>query len=236
MFVSERLVGELTGRLDTLLQAAGRPGGSWLVDPALIDEVTDMADGYEVLDGTDGQTRPGTGQAAAQAWLQRFRSLPNDRGARTLFGNPDVLGAEQNDATEVIGRATDALTNDELKRLPLVVLPHADIASPTTPAFVASADPDALLVSNGGRGTVVATGSSAATVVRLAPAATAAGPGDADGAVQRQQRQYAEAIFGHGLVRLLRNADDVAADTAPAGCVAPAWTTCSSAPRPAPPR
>ncbi len=215
VFVSERLVGELTGRLDTLLQAAGRPGSSWLVDPALIDEVTDMADGYEVLDGADGQTRPGTGQAAAQAWLQRFRSLPNDRGARTLFGNPDVLGAEQNNATDVIGRASDALTNDELKRLALVVLPHAGIASPTTPAFVASADPDALLVSNGGRGTVVATGSSAATVVRLAPAATAAGPGDADGAVQRQQRQYAEAIFGHGLVRLLRTADDVAADTAP---------------------
>ena len=213
VFVNESLVGELTGRLDSMVGLAGRPGSSWLVDPALIDEVSDMADGYQVLEGD--AARPGTGQAAAQAWLQRFRMLPNDRGARTLFANPDVLGAERNDATDVVERAEDAMTIAELDDLPLLVLPYAGVAAATTAGFVESADPDALLVSDAGRGPVVATSDDDATIVRLAPAATMAGPGDQDGPVQRQQRQYAEAIFGKGLVRLIGTADDASADTAP---------------------
>lgn len=213
VFVSERLVGELTGRLDTMVELAGRPGDSWLVDPALIDEVTDMADGYQVLEG-DG-TRPGTGQAAALAWLQRFRALPDGRGARTLFANPDVLGAEKNAATDVVGRAEAAMTIAELKDLPLLVLPHAGVAAPTTAAFVEAADPDALLLSDAGRGAVLADSGADSAVLRLAAPVAPAGPGDQDGPVQRQQRQYAEAIFGEGLVRLISTADDANSEAAP---------------------
>lgn len=217
VFANERLIGELTGRLDTMLGLADRPGVSWLVDPALIDEVTDQADGYEVVDGQG--TRPGTGQLAAQEWLQRFRALPDDHGARTLFGNPDVLGAEIHGAAKVISRAEAAMTIEELDDLPLLVLPHAGAAGPATPAFVKSADPDAILVRTAGRGPLVTAGPAGSTLIRLAPAATAAGPTDQDGPVQRQQRQYGEAIFGRGLVRLLATAEDAAADSA----TAPRW-------------
>lgn len=219
LFANERLVGELTGRLDTMLGLAARPGVSWLVDPALIDEVTDMADGYSVVDGEG--TRPGTGDSAARAWLERFRELPAGHGARTLFGNPDVLGAQANDQAAVITRATEAMARltdtdetDDLADLPLLVLPHAGVAGPTTPAFVAAADPDAILVSTAGRGPVVSRGPDRSTLLRLAPALTAAGPGDLDGPVQREQRQYAEAVLGQGLLRLIGTPEDAAADAA----------------------
>jgi len=209
LFANERLVGELTGRLDTMVSLAARPGASWLVDPALIDEVEDMADGYTVVDGEG--TRPGTGATAAQAWLDRFRELPADHGARTLFGNPDVLGAQLNNQPEVVSRATEAMAAadlDELDALPLLVLPHQGVTGPTTPAFVATADAEALLVTTAGRGRVVTMGPDDSTLLRLAPAADAAGPGDQDGPVQREQRQYAEAILGKGLVRLISTPED----------------------------
>ena len=217
VFANERLIGELTGRLSTLVALAGRTGASWLVDPALIDEVVDLSDGYEVVDG-DG-TRPGTGQQAALDWLQKFRALRSDHGARTLFGNPDLVGAEANDQPDVVDRALQAAVPSELGDLPLVVLPHAGVAGPTTPAFVNAADADALLVSTAGRGPIVTSGPADSTLLRLAPAATAAGPGDQNGPVQRQQRQYAEAVLGGGLIRLITTADEASADAA----AAPRW-------------
>lgn len=220
LFANERLVGELTGRLDTMVSLAARPGASWLVDPALIDEVRDMADGYSVVDGEG--TRPGTGASAAQAWLDRFRDLPADHGARTLFGNPDVLGAQLNNQPDVVSRAEEAMAAaglDELDALPLLVLPHQGVTGPTTPAFVATADAEALLVTTAGRGPVVSKGSDDSTLLRLAPASDAAGPGDQDGPVQREQRQYAEAILGDGLVRLITTPEDAAGYAA----ASPGW-------------
>lgn len=220
VFADERLLGELNGRLNTLLGVAGRSGMSWLVDPALIDEVIDMADGYSVVDGKE--TKPGTGQAVAQAWLQRFRALPKDRGARTLFANPDVLGAEKNRATGVLQRSmAAAATVPELSSLPLVALPYNGVAGPSTPAWLHDADADAIAVSTAGRGPVVAPGPSGSTLLRLAPPSTAGGPGVDDGPVQRAQRQYAEAILGGGLVRLIDTADAAAADAASS----PNWLT-----------
>jgi hypothetical protein len=222
VFANERLIGELTGRLSTLVDLADRPGASWLVDPALIDEVIDLADGYQVVDG-DG-TRTGTGQQAAQDWLAKFRDLAADHGARTLFGNPDLVGAEANDDPHVVDRALQAAVPQELDDLPLLVLPHAGVAGPTTPAFVKAADADAMLVSTAGRGPIVTSGPDHSTLLRLAPAATAAGPGDQNGPVQRQQRQYAEAVLGGGLIRLITSSDDAQADAA----AAPRWLVRTS--------
>ncbi|MFT3860051.1 DUF6049 family protein [Micropruina sp.] len=217
VFANEGLIDELTGRLDTLVELAGRPGVSWLVDPALIDEVTDLADGYQVVDGD--RTRAGTGQQAAQAWLEKFHALPDERGARTLFANPDLVGAEANDAADVVSRAVTAGPVPELDDLPLLVLPHAGVAGPTTPAQVASADADALLVSTAGRGPIVTKSSSGSTLLRLAPDFTAGGPGDQNGTVQQQQRQFAEAVLGGGLIRLITSAADATADAE----LAPRW-------------
>lgn len=223
VFANERLAGELTGRLDTLVGLADRSGMSWLVDPALIDEVVDMADGYTVLDGD--ATRPGTGQQAAQAWLERFRALRDDDGARTLFANPDVLGAERNEAAKVLDHAVAAAaTVDELDDLPLVVLPHGGVAGPGTPAWLRDAKADAIAVTTAGRGPAVTRGPAGSTLLRLAPSATAAGPGTDAGPVQRTQRQYAEAILGGGLARLITTPEDAAAD----GATSPRWLARTS--------
>ena len=63
LFVDEGLTEELNGRLAQLLDAARTR--AWVVDPALLDEVRDMADGYRVA--SENGTQPGAGQAAAQA-------------------------------------------------------------------------------------------------------------------------------------------------------------------------
>ena len=218
VFANERLVGELSGRLATMVGLADRPGFSWLVDPAVVDEVVDMADGYSVVDGKS--TRPGTGQQAAQAWLERFRALPDDNGARTLFGNPDVLGAERNNVPEVLQYALDAVAAvPEVLDLPLLVLPHTGVAGPDTPAWLSTAEADAILVSTAARGPVIANGPAGSSLLRLAPPATSAGPGTEDGPVQRHQRQYAEAVLGHGLVRVIGTPEEAAADSA----ASPRW-------------
>lgn len=223
VFANERLAAELSGRLDTLLGLAGRSGTSWLVDPALIDEVADMADGYAVLDGD--ATRPGTGEQVARAWLERFRALRDDDGARTLFANPDVLGAERNKAGKVLGHAVAAsATVPELDDLPLIVLPQGGVAGPSTPAWLRAGDADAIAVTTAGRGRVLARGPAGSTLLRLAPRPTAAGPGTEDGPVQRTQRQYAEAILGGGLARLITTPEDAAADTA----ATPRWLARTS--------
>jgi hypothetical protein len=106
-----------------------------------------------------------------------------------------------------------------LDALPVLVLPHQGVTGPTTPAFVATADAEALLVTTAGRGPVVSEGPDDSTLLRLAPAATAAGPGDQDGPVQREQRQYAEAVLGGGLLRLISTPDDATAYAA----ASPGW-------------
>ena len=55
------------GRLRNLLDiGATSPAVSWVVDPQLLQMVSDMSDGYLVQKG--GEIRPGTGQEAASAW------------------------------------------------------------------------------------------------------------------------------------------------------------------------
>lgn len=146
VFRSNELVSQLSGRLDSLLDAA-QDGLGYLIDPALLDEVSDMADGYQVRD-RDTVT-PGTGQAVAQAWLARFSKLPADQGARSLFSNPDVVGAVAAEDFDVLPRAVTATAEvADLEKLPLLVLPSG--AQLTVPAYdaVAATDAAAVIVSN----------------------------------------------------------------------------------------
>ena len=68
LFIDDHLAREVAtgGRLDALLDLAGRTGRTWLVDPALLVALRDMADdgGYDVSDGTVA-----AGQSAAPAWV-----------------------------------------------------------------------------------------------------------------------------------------------------------------------
>ncbi|WP_406049756.1 hypothetical protein [Kribbella sp. NBC_00889] len=82
-----------TGSLGRLLALGKQHTVSWLVDPAMLDEVRQMAKGYEIV-GAGGQTTKGTGQATAAAWLKEFEAS-RIRGNQVVllpYGDPDVAG------------------------------------------------------------------------------------------------------------------------------------------------
>ncbi len=95
VFLDDHLATEVsaTGRLTRLLDAAARAPGavSWVVDPALLKSLADMADGY-VVRRPDGTTTPGTGAAVAGAWLARLRALTaSAEVTASAYADPDVV-------------------------------------------------------------------------------------------------------------------------------------------------
>lgn len=118
------------GRLDTLLAAADfatsqpvDPGGDvgralcLAIDPDLLVTVNAMTVGYVVADASDGlgtAAHPGTGQAAAVAWLDRLRGLARrmcvvatpyaqaDLGALQRVGNGRLSAAATGTAADII--------------------------------------------------------------------------------------------------------------------------------------
>ena len=211
VFVDDHLAEELTGRLDTLLTAAARPGMSWLVDPALVDAVTDMADGYLVT-GPDGQ-QPGTGQEAAKRWLARFNALDAKTGAHTLFANPDVAGAAAARDDEVLARARTA-TNlvTAVEDLPLLVLPAESNLTTAVQGYLAPANADALLAANTVRAGAWQSGQNGNDVLSLTPAL---GVTTDELPASRAQTALAEAVIAGraGQARLLATTQDLQIDT-----------------------
>jgi hypothetical protein len=112
VFADDRLAGSIApgGRLDRLLQVVQNVGNSvpltLLVDPNLLDELAIMAAGpYRVAAagaGSDAgsKTVPGTGTAAAKAWLARFSTAlaaaPNLQLSFTPYADPDVDSLARN--------------------------------------------------------------------------------------------------------------------------------------------
>ena len=119
------------GRLETLLAAAefatspaaldpAVPRAMCLaVDPDLLVTVNAMAAGYVVADSPDGlgtASHPGTGQAAAVAWLDRLRSLAGrlcvtatpyaqaDLGALYRVGDPGLSTAATATSADIVDR------------------------------------------------------------------------------------------------------------------------------------
>lgn len=80
------------GALGRLLALGQKAPVTWLVDPAMIDEARQLAKGYRVL-GSNHQTKPGTGQKVAQAWLKAFDATRAQNPVVLLpYGDPDVAG------------------------------------------------------------------------------------------------------------------------------------------------
>ncbi|MEV0793171.1 hypothetical protein [Kribbella sp. NPDC050459] len=94
-FANESLARSLapSGSLGRLLALGQQHKVTWLVDPAMLDEIRQMATEYVVV-GENGQTTPGTGKAVATAWLKEFES-GRARGNQIVllpYGDPDVAG------------------------------------------------------------------------------------------------------------------------------------------------
>jgi hypothetical protein len=87
-FVDDNLAAQLgvTGRLGQIVFTPPAGNILWLIDPALIDEVTDMSNGYKLTDN-----KPGVGQLFAQAWLAQLkRDLGYGPVTALVYGNPSA--------------------------------------------------------------------------------------------------------------------------------------------------
>ena len=186
------------GRLAQLLAAADSDQTSFAVDPALVDELTTMRGGYSVQ-GADGTTTEGPGQADAAAWLQRLGQLRDSRdGFSLLYGSPDVVALVHGRQTAVLEDAVTAGRRVEATAgLPLLVMPGGGFADDATLQALDELDPDAVLLSDtaavGGDGPLLA-GPGGMPVVRFGGTSSRGGPGPGprNTPVQVRQRVLAD--------------------------------------------
>ena len=121
------------GALGTLVYSSTNSSRTWLVDPATIEEITAMSNGYGVIDGSTP-----TGQQVAKDWLTQFYRISKfEKVSAITYGNPakfwiDRLmpaDAEYLNAIskikleEYLGKASPAsvITNSKQQKLPASV-------------------------------------------------------------------------------------------------------------------
>ncbi|MFD0865080.1 hypothetical protein ACFQ06_04555, partial [Tessaracoccus lubricantis] len=116
-FLDDSLTGELSGRLETLLASAERPGVTTAVDPALYLAVHWLSDDHTVA----GEARRANG--VALRWIERVDALAEEgRLWRLPFGNPDLVRADVTGQLQrVLAWAREAAP-DELLDLPSVAI------------------------------------------------------------------------------------------------------------------
>jgi len=122
-FLNDELATDLSpvGKIGSLLYLKNSPTVQWSVDPALIEEVVDMSDGYKLVDKT-----PGVGQDFAKNFLLRVKSLASQgRVDAMVYGNPSeywvsrltphehryILSASQKRLGLLLGQSVGAPTN-----------------------------------------------------------------------------------------------------------------------------
>ena len=210
VFRNEDLLTQLRGRLGTLLTAAGQPGMSWLIDPALFDEITDLANGYLVR--RDGELVAGTGQQVAADWLRRFLELDPDAGARTLFAMPDLTGAALAGDADVLARSFTATARvTRLNRLPLVLVPTGGGHSAELDQYLATSAAAGLLATN-----LLTAGAWQSTPQGRPILAAVTDPAPAPGSLAATQSAVAEALVAGaaGQLRIIDDPADLATDAA----------------------
>ena len=229
VFADDHLAAELAagGRLAALTRAADRPGMSFAVDPALVEEVAAMAEGYRVLGADGGEPRPGTGQTVAARWLDSYRRLARDRdGFRLLYGTPDVAALVHAGQERVLAR-TEALsgTLSLTASLPLLAVPTNGAADAATVAALERLRPAAVVLSDSsvrGPGPLLR-GPAGVPIVSYSGAAFGGGPGPGprNTPSQLQQRLLADTWIEVstappqatlGRVRLITGADQARGD------------------------
>jgi len=92
-FIDDELATLLTpeGRLGSLVYTPAVTQSRWFIDAALLDEVADMADGYELANEEDG-----VGVDIAAAWLAQLRIATAGAIVSPItYGNPDLALAKR---------------------------------------------------------------------------------------------------------------------------------------------
>lgn len=223
LLVDDHLADEVAegGRLRALLAAADSPDASFAVDPALIQTLQAMRDGYAVQGGDD---RPASSRGAADAgrWLAAFDRMAAQRdGYRLLYGSPDAAALVHDGQQAVLGQAAAASRAVTATRsLPLLALPAAGAADRKTVAALAALNPQAILLSDTSVRAAgpLLEGPEDVPVVRYTGVSAEGGPGPqpSDTPIHLQQRLLAdtwleataaEADEVVGRVRLVTSAD-----------------------------
>ncbi|WP_141212348.1 DUF6049 family protein [Enemella evansiae] len=124
LFTDDHLAEELSanGRLTLLLRAANRQNVSYLIDPALLDELNAMTapEGYQVQQ-PDGRTVPGQGSQLARRWLDEYARLNTLNGYRLPFGTPDLSALAHQQLGNVVQRSVAAGDRiGQVRDLPLI--------------------------------------------------------------------------------------------------------------------
>jgi hypothetical protein len=134
-FLDDSLAAKLmpTGSLGSLVYTPSNSSRSWLVDPATIEEISAMSNGYGVIDGSTP-----TGQQAAKDWLNQFYRLTKlEKVTAITYGNPakywiDKLIPKEADylnaiskikLEEYLGKASpsNVVTSNQQQKLPNAV-------------------------------------------------------------------------------------------------------------------
>jgi hypothetical protein len=196
VLIDDHLAEEFAGRLSNLAQAAQQDHSlSWAIDPALYQTARVMAAGYQVVQA--GQSRNGTGAAAAQAWLDLVDQLPVATGYRLLWNDPDLaLGASTGDSRPISQAAAALAAHPELDRLaglPLLARPGNGLADNAFLDYLAPAQP-ALVLAQATQAAELPAGRLLPTLVDAYPVGP--GPDRADTTLQVHQRSLAETYLG----------------------------------------
>jgi len=87
----------VVGRLGKLVFDPPAGERTWFIDPALIEEIQAMADGYTLTSGTTG-----VGQLFAKSWLAQLQVVTQtDNVAAIAYGNPSLFWVKQLSPHEV---------------------------------------------------------------------------------------------------------------------------------------
>ncbi|MVA74570.1 hypothetical protein GC722_00750 [Auraticoccus sp. F435] len=220
------------GRLDVLLGSAAREDVSWAVDPLLLAEVGDLADGYRVL-AADGAESAGGHQADAARWLTRFEELDRARGYRLPWGVPDLLAVARSGEEELTGAvlAAQPPQGSAAADLPLLLAPAGGTVDAATLDLADRMQPAAVALA-GGPGSAVHSRPDAAALVDVSVEAfdPQLGPDPRASAPQVAQHLLTSTLVesltaqGRGLspapqVRVVDSAERAAADAVEA----PGW-------------
>lgn len=222
-FVNDDLAAEVSrgGRLATLLETARTEGISWAIDPSLYDELTAMAQGYQVRD-EQGNLTEGTGSAVAARWLADFDALNDSVGFRLPYAGVDAEAAIVNEQPELIDRAAELGATSDLGGLPVLEWFDDGMIDLDTLEATTGLDPTVVLTSNADSAhrLLQSPADTEAPLVRYDPLAYAGGPeGTSD--AHRRQRLLAESYIdarsqpsGGGTVRVITTAEQARADVA----------------------
>ncbi|GAA3897439.1 DUF6049 family protein [Streptomyces lacrimifluminis] len=139
VFLNDDLATEISpgGRLEQMLSLGKELDVTWVIDPDLLASVDAMAGGYGIQ-GADGTSTPGTGQAVAKQWLAELQDAVAGKEVVALpFGDPDLASIAHNgkNVTGTLSHlksATDVAT-DTVKTI-LHVTPSTDFAWPVNGA------------------------------------------------------------------------------------------------------